>query len=301
MESISSSANDEKLAAEAMARIAADAAALSPEELVQVNLDLQEATATILGTLPEVMALREQVAKQITAFNLAYIDKLEDYTLALRFAHAAFQTAVPPGDDLTELTGDASTLRERLLADARALSLHGLVDARKLESLKGANGVQNIAQDLQMLSQILQENWAQIQGKTATVLDDLASASRMATRITRIVGVRDQSPGHVEAVTEQRQRVFTLVLRAYDETRAAITFVRRREGDAESITPNLYSGKGRTRATKPQTDTTQAPSPAAGAPVAGAAVTPPTVPPEAVAAAVAAQRGGPGSKEPFIS
>lgn len=301
MEAIGSSANDEKLAAEAMARIAADAAALSPEELVQVNLDLQEATGTILGTLPEVMALREQIAKQIPAFNLAYIDKLEDYTLALRFAHAAFQTAVPPEDDLTQLAEDATTLRERLLADAQALSLHGLVDRRKLESLKGANGVQNIAQDLQMLSQVLQENWAQIQGKTATVLDDLSSASRMATRITRIVGLRDQSPGHVEAVTEQRQRVFTLVLRAYDETRAAITFVRRREGDAESITPNLYTGKGRTRATaKPQTDTTQPPAPAAVAPVA-AAVTPPTVPPEAVAAAVAAQRGGPGSKEPFIS
>ena len=91
MEAIGQSANDEKLAAEAMARVAADAAALSIEELEQVNLDLQEATGTILGTLPEVMALRDSIVKELPAFDIKYVDKLEDYTLALRYAHAAIK------------------------------------------------------------------------------------------------------------------------------------------------------------------------------------------------------------------
>jgi len=296
MESIADWANDEKLAAEAMARVAPDAAALSEEEVTQVNLDLQQATGTILGVLPEVMALREKIVKDLPAFDIAHIDKLEDYALALRFAHAAYQTATQPPDDLRDLSNEALALRERLLADAKALSLRNLLDPRKLESLKGANGIQNVAQDLQMLSQILQESWPKIQGKSATVAEELQAASRIGTRLTRIVGVREQSPAQEAAVIEQRQRVFTLMMRAYDEARAAIAFIRRREGDAESITPNLYTGKGRPRpANKPSTDGPPATEPTSTTQELAA------ITPEAVAAAVAAQKGGSGSKEPFLS
>jgi len=297
MEAIGSLANDEKLAAEAMARIAPDAAALSVSELIQVNLDLQQATSTILGVMPEIMTLRERIAKELPAFDIKQIDKLEDYTLALRFAHAAYQTATQPPEVLPELAAEAIELRERLAADARALSLRDLIDRRKLESLKGANGISNVAQDLQMLSQIFQESWAQIQGKSATLAEDLQAASRIATRITRVLGVKEQSPAQEAAAVEQRLRVFTLTLRAYDEARAAISFVRRREGDADQITPNLYTGKGRNRpAPPPPTD--QLPKPGASANTTQEL---PAVAPETVAAAVAAQKGGPGSKDPFLS
>jgi hypothetical protein len=128
------------------------------------------------------------------------------------------------------------------------------------------------------------------------VAEDLQAASRIGTRLTRIVGIREQSPVQEAAVIEQRQRVFTLTMRAYDETRAAIAFVRRREDDAESITPNLYTGKGRNRPpNKPSQDT----PPATDAKNTTQEL--PAIAPEAVAAAVAAQKGGSGSKEPFIS
>jgi hypothetical protein len=78
MEAMGNGANDEKLAAEAMARIAPEAAALSFDELSKVNLDLQQATATILGVLPEVMALRERIVKELPAFDITKVDKLED-------------------------------------------------------------------------------------------------------------------------------------------------------------------------------------------------------------------------------
>jgi len=298
MESIGSLANDEKLAAEAYSRIAADAAALSRDELVQVNLDLQHATSTILGVIPEVMALREQIIKELPAFDISYVDKLEDYTLALRFAHAAYQTATKPPDDLAELAAEATARRERLLADARALSLHDLIDGRKLDSLKGANGISNVAQDLQMLSQILQESWPKIQGKLGSTAEDLQAASRIATRITRVVGVKEQTPAKELAAIEQRERVFKLTTRAYDEARAAIAFVRRREDDAESITPNLYTGTSRGRSTPAKPPTTDPQKPGASTSTTQEL---PAISPEAVAAAVAAQKGGPGSKDPFLS
>jgi hypothetical protein len=63
MEAIGNGASDEKLPGEAMARIAPDAAALSVEELTQVNLDLQQATGTILGVLPEVLSFAIGLSK----------------------------------------------------------------------------------------------------------------------------------------------------------------------------------------------------------------------------------------------
>jgi len=297
MEAIGNLANDEKLAAEALARIAPDIAALNPEQLVQVNLDLQEATATILGVMPEVMAVRDRIVKELPAFDIGQVDKLEDYALALRFAHAAYQTATLPPDALAELSESATRLRERLVADATALAFHQLVDGRKLESLKGAKGIQNVAQDLEMLSQIFIESWPKIQGKSATVAEDLQAASRIATRLTRIVGVREQSPLQQEEVIERRQRVFTLTIRAYDDVRAAITFVRRREGDADSITPNLYTGRGRNRSAKTPSKT----DPNGTVPSIDTTQELPAVSPAAVAAAVAAQKGGPGTKDPFLS
>jgi len=304
MGTIASQVTNEKLAAEAMARVAPDAAALSVDELTQVNLDLQAATGTILGVLPEVMALREQLIKELPSFDITQLDKLEDYALALRFAHAAYQTATKPPDDLQELADEATARRQRLLADATALSFHGLVDPRKLESLKGANGIKNIAQDLQMLSHILQESWPEIQGKCGTTAEDLQAASRMGTRLTRIVGLREQGPLQEPAVVEQRDRVFKLTMRAYDETRAAVAYIRRRIGDVDSIMPSLYKNSGKAR---PRSDITPSTDGSAldGGQTTGAGESTTTsssaLTPEQVAAAVTAQKGTSGSKGPFLS
>jgi len=297
MESIGSLANDEKLAAEAMSRIAPEAAALSADALSKVNLDLQQATSTILGVIPEAMALRERILQEIPAFDISQLDKLEDYTLALRFAHAAYQTATRPPDALRELFTEAAAHRTRLLADATALALRDLIDESKLEALKGANGISNVAQDLQMLSQILQESWQRIQGKTSATEEDLQTASRLATRITRLVGERDQTPPVEAEAIEHRERVFTLTMRAYDEVRAAVAFVRRREGDVDDITPSLYTGRARYRPS-PTTPTDDTKKPDAS--VNNMQVLP-AVASDTVTAAIAAQKGGPGSKEPFLT
>jgi hypothetical protein len=303
MRAIANQVADEKSAAEAMARVAPDAAALSRDELMQVNLDLQRATSTILGLLPEVLALREQLIDQLRHFDVTHVDKLEDYALALSFAHAAYQTATRPPDDLRELADEAAGLRERLLADATALSLYGLLDPLKLEALKGANGIKNIAQDLQMLSQILQESWPKIQGKCATEAATLHAASRVGTRITRIVGLREQGPSQDPAVIELRERVFTLMMRAYDEIRAGVIYVRRKIGDADSITPSLYKNSGKRRG-RPKTPSSakaaSAGGQATGSAVGTSAQSPPVTPEQVVDVAVA-QKGSSGSKGPLLS
>ena len=292
---------DEKLASEALARVKGQLAALLPEQLLQVNLDVQAAVGTVLGALPEIRAFRERIVKELSAFDVAAFDSLEDYVLALSAAQATFQTATAPSDDLEPLAAEGMKLRELLLAEAKALSLRGLVDKQKLSNLKGATSRMNIAQDLLALSTVLLDSWSKIQGKTPTTQDDLLTASRLGTRLTRLVGTRDQGPAVVAEATDQRLRVFTLMLHTYEEARAAIGYLRRREEDAESIAPTLYPGKGKRRAPEPEPVVPPAPQPATGSAPVAADSTQPSPAQSAAANAAAAQKGAPASKDPFLS
>jgi hypothetical protein len=91
-----------------------------------------------------------------------------------------------------------------------------------------------------------------------------ADRSRLlALRLTRLIGLKEQGPALLAAATELRTRAFALVLRTYEETRLAVAYLRRREGDADSIAPSLYSGKARRRSTE---EPVPVPVPAAPAP-----------------------------------
>jgi len=294
MESMKHLANNEKLASEALARVKDQLAALLPEQLELVNLDVQTATSTILGALPEIRGFRERIVKELPRVDLVAFDNLEDYVLALSAAHASYVTATQPPDDLELLSTEAAKLREMLLAEAKSLSLRGLVNPRKLDNLKGANGRMNVAQDLLALSTLLLDSWPQVQGKSPTTQEELQAASRIGTRLTRVVGLRDQGPAVVAAATDQRQRAFTLLLNTYEEARLAIGYLRRREDDVESIAPSLYPGKARRRATedaptKPAAGTSPTGSPSSEAPSDSANATTTVLKPS------------PASKDPFLS
>jgi hypothetical protein len=117
--------------------------------------------------------------------------------------------------------------------------------------------------------------------------------------------VREQSPAVVAAASEARLRAFTQLIRLYEDARRAVAYLRAAEGDADTIAPSLYPGRPRRRVTDTSTPVPADPqTPAAGAsnkpaaPVAGNA-TSTSVP--AVSPALAAQKGAPASKDPFLT
>lgn len=292
--------NEEMLAADAFERVKADFAALGPEELMQINLDIPNAVATILGVLPEVRALRPRIAKELGTFDLSAFDKLEDYALALKYAQTSFLTATQPPDDLPALSTEALKLRERLLADAQALAHRGLIDGAQLAQMKGVNGYKNVAQDLDILSKVLQQNWEKFQGKSPVTADELQTAARISTRLMRVVGLREQGPVERAEASEQRTRAFTRLMQVYEAARLAVGYLRAREGDAESIAPTLYTGRPKRR---PGDTSTEVPSGNIPAPAAVAGHTPgapaaPVAPP--VAAATAPKTAASG-EEPFLT
>jgi hypothetical protein len=283
------SVNQEVLASQTLTELLPELKALGLEELIQINVDVPSAIATVLGSLPEIRAYREEIVKSMASFDIASFDKLEAYAIALNDAHGEYLTAAQPADDFDNLLEEGVHLRELLLSDANALALRGLVDGNKLSELKGVVGHKNLAPDLNVLYKVLQSSWPQIEGKSAVQPAELERASKLGQRIIRLVGLRAQGTATVAAATDLRIRAFTLFTRAYDNVRRGISFLRWNEGDSEKIAPSLFAGRGavRHKGTEVPPDGPAHPAPSAGAGGSGA------LPPGGAVAASGSQQRAP--------
>lgn len=74
------------------------------------------------------------------------------------------------------------------------------------------------------------------------------------------LGRREQSPTLIAEVPGNRQRAFTLFMRAYVQARRAIGFLRWERADLDEIAPSLYASRGtKKRAAEPRTEVVTAP------------------------------------------
>jgi len=217
--------------------------ALSVDELVIVNVDISLVVTTVLGSLPEILALAPEIAEQLPKFDLARIKNLESYAMALSHANTLYLLANQPPDALQALIDEGTKLRETLLADANALARRGSINGNRLQDLKGAVGHRNVAVDLQLLTTLFRESFAQIEGKTGTTVVELNRGEFLAAGILRAVGLKEQGTALIAATSDVRVRALTQLLRVYDSARRAIGYLRWNENDADTIAPSLYAGR----------------------------------------------------------
>jgi hypothetical protein len=264
----------EALGDAAYAQLLPEFQALSASDLIVINVDVPSVVALVVGSLPEIREIADDIAKVAPDVTPETIDRLKLYALALSYAHARYLSATSPADGLGQLTERGSALRETLLLDATALARRGLVAPGKLNELQGVVGYKNLAIDLTILASVLKDHWKEIQGKCAVTASEVEEALRIAERLFTAVGLKEQGPVNVEAATDLRLRAFTALAKAYDAVRRAVTFVRWKQGDAEKIAPSLYTGRSRRRAgsdvvvtppVNPPPATPPADAPAAGA------------------------------------
>lgn len=225
-------------------------AALPDQDVTRVNIDLVGAVTTVLGTLPEVRALRSQIEDELPFFDLERFDKLDLYALALNHTNALHRSVLSPTTALTELGTSLTAVRARLLANARSLAEYGLIDDERLEECKAANGYRPLATSVLTLVALHKEHWASIESKTPLSFDALNEAGTLAVELLAAVGIEDQAPLTVGEALQAKQKAFKLLLQAYDDARRAVTYLRWREDDADQIAPSLYAG----RCARPRSD-----------------------------------------------
>jgi hypothetical protein len=156
-----------------------------------------------------------------------------------------------------------------MIGSAQVLASHGYVDAERLTRLKQQTGYRALAADVLTLCALFREQWEQLAGKMPYTQTDLKRSGQLALDLISAVGFREQSPVIIGAVALNRQRAFTLFLRAYDDARRAVHYLRAKIGDAETIAPSLYAGRAvRRRGEESEETPEQAPN--ADAPAAAA-------------------------------
>ncbi|HEX9640144.1 MAG TPA: hypothetical protein VGB13_02390 [Candidatus Krumholzibacteria bacterium] len=227
--------------------------------------------ATVIGSVPEIRDQRAEVAK-LPGFDMRRFDNLEGLAFALGHAHAAYRAASSPEDNVAELAADLADVRDTLHADAGALAQRGFLDKLRVSKMKTGNGYKDVAFDVLGLVEVFRNHWANVQSRTAVQPEELDAAELAAKDLITVVGLREQAPTAVNDAARVRQQAYTLLLRAYNDARRAIQYVRFERGDADDISPSLYGGRKRSATESQVVVAPPAPvpspvtSPAAGAP-----------------------------------
>lgn len=237
-------------AALAFAKVEDEMAALDPERLAPINVDIPRAVLTALGALPALFALRPRIVKELSCFPSASIDNLESYALAAWYAHLLFLPAPEAKSALASLVEEATKLRRALLVAAEALAARDLLDASKVAQIRSGQGHIDTASDLVALSTLFTNDWQSLKSKTAVTRVEVERAATLGPELLVALGVRESTGATPRSkIEDQRRRAFTLLVRAYDQCRRAVTYLRWSEGDANKIVPSLFSNRKRSRKT----------------------------------------------------
>lgn len=231
--------------ARALAAIEPELRALDRSEISPPNVSAPRACATVLAALPAIRGLRAEIARRLPEHALDRIDGLERYALAALCAHIA--TEPQSGARIRALFAEGKALARELSTHARALALKGLVEASPLDAFARGRGHLATASALTAATLVLRASWDAAVGKTAVEAADLDRADRIARELCEIAGRRTRVDPIAAADLDVRARALTLLVRAYDDARHAIAYVRWKEGDVDRIAPSLFRKRRRRR------------------------------------------------------
>jgi hypothetical protein len=218
----------------------AELRAIPPKAVRGVNLNVPLVVATVLAVAPKVQALRPDIHEAIRNLNFAWLDGLEDYALLLNHFHGEM-LATPKPRGAASAAGEARTLRRHLKRWLLLLVDRGLIPRARCPELRGSNGHTAIATDLTVLARVLSAHCNRADPTNPVALDDLNRARVLGERMLRTGEDRNRRAMAKRAAMHLRDRAFTALMRAYEEARFAVLFVRRWEGDADRIIPPLFA------------------------------------------------------------
>ena len=217
------------------------ARAIPLAELLAVNIDMESAITTALGTADRVQSLRQAVQKQLPTFDISALDRLMTVARAAGHAHISWLVSDAPRDKVVALSMKCQAVRWRLHEHVTALAGQGVVFRRSYHRLMTSTHGFPLAKDLSNLTRYLRISWDQVGFQGLGERRDIERAEALADeRRSEVVSHEwAQRDARYES-TELRRRFFTLLVRDHEEVRRAVTFVRWHQGDAHHVAPALF-------------------------------------------------------------
>ncbi len=219
-------------------RVRHEVEAVSKFDLEPLNLAIEGVVQTVLGVFPRVIELRSELAT-LGPFDVRSLDNLRDHALALGHTQMLHRGAKRTRD--TSLVKRLVATRERFHAEAHVLVLRGMLDGVRVRSLRSGNGHRGIAYDVIGLCELFLAAWNDFGGRSLLERAEIEQARLDANLLLQALAARQQRPNANADIAQLRQQAYTLLVRNYNEVRAAVTFIRHKHGDADDIMPSLYA------------------------------------------------------------
>jgi hypothetical protein len=215
------------------------------QDFVGITLDIAAMVTTVTGRWSKIKPMRAELNDTWRRFDLKLFDKVETYALALGHAQTLYKTMNEPPQSLVALADTAMAKRNVLLCAVNLLIARGLIHPSALSGLEGADAYQHVASDLFALANILTVRASAIPDAPIKPAE-LVEAEILADQLQTAIGERDheRTQRTPSDLSRNRQAAFTLLINAYEEVRAAIKYLRRKQGDADKIIPSLYKSHG---------------------------------------------------------
>lgn len=220
--------------------VTVDVDAVPDNHLEPISRDMDAVATRVLGVMHHLPRYTAELAT-LPRFDLARVQKLGDYAVALMYWHASASFSAPPKPELASMLRRAIVMRQRILHDLGALVRYDLLTPELIQGFGSGHAYLEVAHDLFGLSNLVHERWAEVGGKTLTTLEALDEATTLAMGIVQFMGDRDVAKEQVAQAVVRRHKAYTLVVRTYRELRDAMTFLRRAEGDVDRIVPSLFT------------------------------------------------------------
>lgn len=215
--------------------------ALPAAEVRRVTVDVPHAVSIALGALPRINALRTEWAERLPRHSLQSLDALKAHAFAAYYAHLMTLPEAHSDVEKKALLDEAKPLRDRLFVSAELLGKLGLVNKRLVDEIRSGRGHVDLAGDLIALAALFTDAWEHIEDKTAVTSDEVERAGSLGAELIVLLSVVPRPKPQVLSPSELRARAFTLLWRTYEDCRHAVGYLRFAEGDAEKMTPSLFT------------------------------------------------------------
>lgn len=227
----------------AFTALRAEIEAVPDEALPPTNLHVARAARRGLAVAERIEPLLPALGR-LEGLDASLVAKLRAYALAVLHADELASEVGVPVPRLPALLEEAYPLRDVMLRGAELLAVVGLVSPERVAAIRSGQGHADTAGDVQALGRLYLELWDRVHDKTPVTRAMAERAISLSAELNEALGVRElgeddplsdpSDPGRL------RSRAFWLFLRAYEECRRGVTFLRWHQGDAGAIVPSLY-------------------------------------------------------------
>jgi hypothetical protein len=227
---------------------------------VDVNWASDMVVANVEKAAQHWRALEEEFEERASSL----LHRLPIVARAARQAQVEY-VSTQKSEDLTPARDNVKRYYTRLHTELNSCVQRGLIDSTALTPAEPLLGYQETIQSTLVLVRLARTSWEKIQGHTQLTKEEVDEAERLALDLGHAIARRDQGVESVPAA-ELRVRALSLLIDEYDRLRQMVSFVRWREGDADSITPSIFTQRGRrgSGSSEPEEPSDPSPVPPAG-------------------------------------